>query len=88
VAFGVCVRVAILFSLKKERKVRGGNRTRCEAGGQFLFLLSRFSLDSRGGRGWCLKELGCHLCGAVRRESSNVRGQVLEGSLQVGCGWW
>jgi len=65
VAFGVCVQVAILFSLKKERKIRGGNRTRREAGGKFLFLLGRFSLDSRGGRGWRLRERGYHLCGAV-----------------------
>jgi len=65
VAFGVCVRVAIPLSLKEEREVRGGDRTRREAGGEFLFLLSRFSLDSRGGRGWRLRQRGCHLCGAV-----------------------
>jgi len=51
VAFGVCVRVPIRFSLKKEGKIQGGDRTRREAGGEFLFLLSRFSLDSMGGRG-------------------------------------
>ena len=63
--FGVCLRVAIPFSLKKEGKIRGGNRTRGEAGGEFLSLLSRFSLDSRGGRGWRLRQRRCHLCGAV-----------------------
>jgi len=52
VAFSLCVRVAIPLSLKEEGEVRGGDRTRREAGGEFLFLLSRFSLGSRGGRGW------------------------------------
>jgi len=65
VAFGVCVRVAIPFSLKEEGKIRGGDRTRREAGGEFLFLLSRFSLDRRGGRRWRLRQRGSHLCGAV-----------------------
>jgi len=63
--FGVCVRVAIPFSLNKEGKIRGGDHTRSEAGGKFLFLLSRFSKDTRGGRGLCLRQLGCHLRGAV-----------------------
>jgi len=52
-AFGVCVWVAILFSLKEEGIIRGGDRSRSEAGGEFFLLLSRFSLDSRGRRGWC-----------------------------------
>ena len=64
-ALGVCVRVAIPFSLKKERKIGGGNRTRREAGGEVLFLLSRLSLDSRGRGGWRIRERGCHLCGTV-----------------------
>jgi len=52
VAFSVCVRVAIALSLKEEGKVWGGDHMRREMGGEFLFLLSRFSLGSRGGRGW------------------------------------
>ena len=64
-AFGVSVRVAIPFSLKEEGKIRGGDRTRREAGGQILFLLSGIGLDSRGGRGWRLRQRGCHLRGAV-----------------------
>jgi len=51
VAFGVCVRVAIPFSLKEEGKIQGGDCSRREAGGEFFLLLSRFSLDSGGERG-------------------------------------
>jgi len=65
VAFSVCVRVAIPFSLKKEGEIRCGDGTRREAGGEFLFLLSWFSLDSRGGRRWRLRQRGHHLRGAV-----------------------
>ena len=64
-AFGVCVLVAILFSLKKEGKIRGGDCTRPEAGGKCVFLLSWFSLDTRGGRGWRLRQWGCHVGGTV-----------------------
>ena len=65
VVFGVCVLVAIPFTLKKEAKIQCGDRTRGEAGGEFLLLLDGFSLDSRGGRGWHLRQRGCHLCGAM-----------------------
>jgi len=51
VAFGVCVRVAIQFFLKDEGKVQRGDGARQEAGGEFFLLLSRFGLDSSGGRG-------------------------------------
>ena len=64
-AFGVCVRGAIPFSLKEEGKIQGGDRSRHEAGGEFFLLLSRFSLHSRGESGWRLRQRGCHLCGAV-----------------------
>jgi len=50
VAFRVRVQVAIPFPLKKEGKIWDSDSLRQEVGSEFLFLLSRFSLDSRGGR--------------------------------------
>jgi len=58
VAFAVCVAVAIPFSLQMEGNIRGGNRMQREVGGEFLFQLSRFNLDSRGGRRWRLRQQG------------------------------
>ena len=87
-AFGIRVQVPIPFPLEKEGKIRGDDRARREAGSEFLFLLSRFSLDSRGGRRWGLRRRRSHLCGTMCGESSNTRGQILEGRLQGGYGWW
>jgi len=46
------------FPSKQERKVRGGDIVGGEAGSKFLFLLSRLSLDSQGGRRQGLRRQG------------------------------
>jgi len=85
---GLRVRVAILLSFKKERKVRGSNSPRGMAGNQFHFLLSWFSWGSRSRGWWHLESRMSRMGGAMEGESSLSGGEVLEGCLEVGSSWW